>query len=118
MTFLRIENSSDLDFSPRAKEEQSHLSAEYTEVTKKLDKTEKRVKTLVDAMEKQNALLKRLARKIDPGAEMDEHSQEETGLTVENEQGGSASAGVRDEQLPREIKTEPQLYKYQYYTSV
>ena len=118
MALVGMDISSDLDFFPRAKEEQSHLSAEYNEVTKKLHKTEKRVKTLVDAMEKQNALLERLARKIDPGAEMDENSLGETGLTVENEQGGSASADFLDEQLPREMKTQPQLHKYCHSTNV
>ena len=118
MTFLRIETSSDLDFAPRAKEEQSHLSAEYTEVTKQLHKTEKRVKQLLDAIEAQNTLLRSSARKINPGAEMDKHSPGEIGLTVENEQGRSSSGEFLDEQLLREIKTQPQLYKYSPSTDV
>ena len=61
--------------------------------------------------EAQNVLLKSAARKIDPGAEMDENSPGEIGLTVENEQGGSVSEEFRDEQLLHEIKREPQLYK-------
>ena len=90
-------------------------SSEYTKVRNQLEKTEKRVKTEVDAMEAQTPLLKSTTTKID---ETDEHSPGEIGLTVENEQGGSASAGFHDKQLPREIKTQPQLYKYEYSTSV
>ena len=93
----------------------NETSSEYTKVRNQLDKTEKRLKTEVDAMEAQTPLLKSTTTKID---ETDEHSPGEIGLTVENEQGGSASAGFRDEQLPREIKTQPQLYKYEYSTSV
>lgn len=52
--------------------------SEYTEVKKQLEKTKKRVKALVTAIEVQNALLRRLAIKIDPDAEMDLRSLEET----------------------------------------
>ena len=86
-------------------------SSEYTEVRKQLEKTKKHVKTQVEAMEAQNTLLKSAATKIDPGAEVEEHSPSEIGYTVENEQGGSVSEEFLDEQLLHEIKTEPQLYK-------
>lgn len=36
------------------------------ELNRKIDKTKKRVKCLIDAIESQNRLLKALARKIDP----------------------------------------------------
>lgn len=55
---------------PPDNEEESKAS-EYTEVRKQLDKTKKRVKALVNVVEVQNALLRRLAIKIDPDAEME-----------------------------------------------
>ena len=55
---------------PPDNEEESKAS-EYTEVRKQLDKTKKRVKALVNVIEVQNALLRRLAIKIDPDAEME-----------------------------------------------
>ena len=55
---------------PPDNDEESKAS-EYTEVRKQLDKTKKRVKALVNVIEVQNALLRRLAIKIDPDAEME-----------------------------------------------
>ena len=52
---------------------------------KQLDKTKKRVKALVNVIEAQNALLRRLARKIDPEAEMDVRSLDQIRPTMTGE---------------------------------
>ena len=86
MLLLGMKTSSGLDFTPRAKEEPSPaVVLDYTEIKKKLDLTEKRVETLVDTMEAQNALLEELVKKIDPGTKMNEKSMEMEGPTVEQE---------------------------------
>ena len=75
MVPLGMETSSGLDFTPRAKEELSAGTvSDNTEIKKKLDLSEKRIEALIDAMEVQNTLLRELARKIDPGTEMDKKS--------------------------------------------
>ncbi len=74
-----------LDFGLPAEEEQSHLS-EYTEVRRQLDKTKKRLKTLVKANEAQLTLLKGLAKKIDPETDMDWQGLDEIRSTVTKEQ--------------------------------
>ena len=82
-------------------EEQSSLS-EYAEIKKQLVKTKKRVKRLVNVLEAQNTMLRRLARKIDPEAEMDEGN---LGATMMNEQKALAQDFLydpRDDQLPIE----------------
>ena len=59
---------------PSTEEEKSSLS-EYAEIKKQLVKTKKRVKRLVNVLEAQNTLLRRLARRIDPEADMDEEEK-------------------------------------------
>ena len=59
---------------PSTEVEKSSLS-EYAEIKKQLVKTKKRVRRLVNVLEAQNTLLRRLARKIDPEAEMDEEEK-------------------------------------------
>ena len=115
MLLLGMKTSSGLDFTPRAKEEPSPgVVLDYTEIKKKLDLTEKRIETLVDTMEAQNALLRELVKRIDPGTKMDEKSMEMKGSTVEHEQGSTSASGekwILDDQQPHEIKTEPHLYE-------
>ena len=87
---------SGLDFTPRAKEEPfSGVVLDYTEIKKKLNLNEKRVETLVDTMEAQNALLRELVKRIDPGTKMDEKSMEMKGSTVEHEQGSTSASGEK-----------------------
>lgn len=71
MALFGIKSFSRLDFGLPTNGTDSEMS-EYTEVRKQLDKTKKRVKTLVNVIEAQNALLRRLARKIDPEDDMDQ----------------------------------------------
>lgn len=104
MARLGIKHFSRLDFGLPANEEDSNVS-EYTEVIKQLDKTKKRVKTLVNVIEVQNALLRRLARKIDPEAEMDARSLDEITPTVTEEQ-ASLPHDFLDGQLPDDRKQE------------
>jgi len=115
MVLLGMKTSSGLDFTPRAKEEPSPgVVLDYTEIKKKLHLTEKRVETLVHTMEAQNALLRELVKKIDPGTKMNEKSMEMEGSTVEHEQGSTSASGekwILDDQQPHEIKTQPHLYK-------
>lgn len=115
MLLLGMKTSSGLDFSPRAKEEPSPgVVLDYTEIKKKLDLTEKRVETLVDMMEVQNALLRELVKKIDRGTKMDKKSMEMEGSTVEHEYGSTSASGekwILDDQQPYEIKTQPHLHK-------
>ena len=115
MLLLGMKTSSGLDFTPRAKEEPfSGVVLDYTEIKKKLDLTEKRVETLVHTMEAQNALLRELVKKIDPGTKMDKKSMEMEGSTVEHEHGSTSASGekwILDDQQPHEIKTQPHLYK-------
>ena len=85
MAFLGMHNFSKLDFGLPANEVDSDLS-EYTEVKKQLDKTKKRVKTLVNVIEAQNTLLRRLARKIDPDAELDARSLDQISPSIAEEQ--------------------------------
>ncbi|KAJ7385756.1 Transient receptor putative cation channel sub A member 1 [Desmophyllum pertusum] len=114
MTLLGIKNFSTLDFGLPTDEEQSDLS-EYTEVRKQLDKNKKRLKTLVSVTEVQIALLRRLARKIDPdGAEMDERSLDEISLTVADEQEAFAPDFL-DGQLPNEIMPTDMPYTHNTY---
>ena len=115
MLLLGMKTSSGLDFTPRAKEEPSPgVVLDYTEIKKKLDLTEKRVETLVHTMEAQNALLRELVKKIDPGTKMDKKSMEMEGSTVEHEYGSTSASGekwILDDQQPYEIKTQPHLHK-------
>lgn len=100
-----MKNFSALNFGLPTEEEQSNLS-EYAEVRKQLDKTKKRVKRLVNVIEAQNTLLRGLARRIDPEAEMDEGSLDEIRSTMMEEQEVLAQDFLddpRDEQLPIEI---------------
>ena len=60
-----MKESSNLDSGLPTNEEDSN-SSEFTEIRKQLDKTKKRVKTLVNVIDAQNTLLRRLATKIDP----------------------------------------------------
>ena len=85
MAFLGIKSFSRLDFGLPANDKDSDLS-EYTEVRKQLDKTKKRVKTLVNVIEAQNTLLRRLARKIDPEDEMDARSLDQISPSMVEEQ--------------------------------
>ena len=115
MLLLGMKTSSGLDFTPRAKEEPSPgVVLDYTEIKKKLDLTEKRVETLVDMMEVQNALLRESVKKIDRGTKMDKKSMEMEGSTVEHEYGSTSASGekwILDDQQPYEIKTQPHLHK-------
>ena len=82
-------------------EEQPNLS-EYAEIRKQLVKTKKRFKRLVNVLEAQNTVLRRLARKIDPDAEMDEGN---LGATMMEEQKALAQDFLydpQDEQPPVE----------------
>ena len=56
-----IRRSTKLDFGRPTDEEDSNGS-EYSEVRKQLDKTKKRLKTLVNVVETQNILLRRFKR--------------------------------------------------------
>lgn len=60
-----MKESSKLDSGLPTNEEDSN-SSEFTEVRKQLDKTKKRIKTLVNVIDAQNTLMRRLARRIDP----------------------------------------------------
>ena len=80
-------------------EEKSDFS-EYAEIRKQLVKSKKRFKRLVNVLEAQNTVLRRLARKIDPEVEMDEGN-----LTVMEERRAFARDfcyDPQDEQLPTE----------------
>ena len=66
---IGIRRSTKLDFGLPTDEEDSNGS-EYSEVRKQLDKTKKRIKTLVNVVETQNILLRRLVLKIEPEAAM------------------------------------------------
>ena len=104
MAFLGIKNFSRIDYGLPANEQDTD-SSEYTEVRKQLDKTKKRVKTLVNVIEAQNALLRRLARKIDPQAEMDARSLEQITPHVAEEQAALAR-DFFDGQIPDETTKE------------
>ena len=93
--WLGFKNSSKLDFGLPADPGDSTLT-EYDQFKKQLDKTKKRVKTLVNVIDVQNTLLKRLARKIDPGGEIDSQSLEDIRPIIEERQ------DVLDGQLPQE----------------
>ena len=80
-----MQNFSRQDFGLPANEIDSD-SSEYTEVKNQLDKTKKRVKTLVNVIEAQNTLLLRLARKIDPEAEMDARTLDQISPSMAEEQ--------------------------------
>lgn len=69
MARIGIRRSTKLDFGLPTDEEDSNGS-EYSEVRKQLDKTKKRIKTLVNVVETQNILLRRLVLKIEPEAAM------------------------------------------------
>ena len=82
-------------------EEQSDLS-EYAEIRKQLVKSKKRFKRLVNVLEAQNTVLRRLARKIDPEVEMEEG---DLGTTVMEEHKALARDfryDPQDEQLQTE----------------
>lgn len=66
---IGIRRSTKLDFGLPTDEEDSNGS-EYIEVRKQLDKTKKRIKTLVNVVETQNILLRRLVLKLEPEAAM------------------------------------------------
>ena len=87
---IGVKRTSKLDFGLPSEEEDSNLS-EYTEVRKQLDKTKKRIKTLVNVIDAQNTLLRRLARKIDPGDEIDARSLDDIRPTVEENQATMAT---------------------------
>lgn len=108
MVLLGIKYFSKRDFGLPGNEKDSDQS-EYNEVRKQLDKTKKRVKTLVNVIEAQNTLLRRLAKKIDPEAEMDARSLEQiTPSVVENQ--ASLAPDFFDGQMPDETtKTEQQI---------
>lgn len=72
---------------------------------KQLDKTKKRVKALVNVIEAQNALLRRLARKIDPEAEMDVRSMDQIRPTMTGER-VALGEDMFDGQLPSETAKE------------
>lgn len=103
IALLGMKNMFSLDFGLTAEEEQSHLS-EYTEVRKQLDKTKKRLKTLVRANEAQLTLLRGLARKIDPETEVDWQSLDEIKSTVTEEQKALSQELLHDELPPIEIQ--------------
>lgn len=103
MARLGIKKSSNLDLDFLADEEDSNLS-EYAEVKKQLDKTKKRLKTLVNVIDVQNTLLRRLAAKIDPGAEMDARSLDDIRPTVVEGEAAMASDFL-DGELPEETGT-------------
>ena len=105
MALLGMKNMFTLEFGLPAEEEHFHLS-EYTEVRKQLDKTKKRLKTLVRVSKVQNALLRGLAKKIDPGTEIDEQSLDEVRPTVMEEQEAVAQDFLDEELSPTEIVTE------------
>ena len=87
---IGVKRTSKLDLGLPSEEEDSNLS-EYTEVRKQLDKTKKRIKTLVNVIDAQNTLLRRLARKIDPGDEIDARSLDDIRPTVEENQATMAT---------------------------
>ena len=81
-TFFGIKKKSKLDHGLSFNGDDSRMT-EYTEVRQQLDRTRKKVKTLVNVIEFQNTLLKRLVTKIDPGAEMDARSLDDVKPTVD-----------------------------------
>lgn len=99
---LGIRHSSKLDFGLPVEEGDSNLD-DYNHVKKQLDKTKKRIKTLVNVIDAQNTLLRRLARKIDPVGEMDSHSLEEVRPTIEEGQDVVISDFL-DGQLPQQTE--------------
>ena len=103
MAFLGMKKKG-LDFGLPATEVDSDLS-EYTEVRKQLDKTKKRVKTLVNVIEAQNTLLRRLARKIDPEAEMDARSLDQITPSVAEER-ATLARDFFDGQPPEDMAQE------------
>lgn len=108
MALLGIKYFSKRDFGLPGNEKDSDLS-EYNEVRKQLDKTKKRVKTLVNVIEAQNTLLRRLARKIDPEAEMDARSLDQITPSVAEDQAALAP-DFFDGQMPDETNREtPQI---------
>ena len=87
------------DYGLPSEEGHSHLS-KYIELRKQLDKTKKRLKTLVKVSEAQNALLRGLVKKIDPGTEIDEQSLDEIRPVVVEEQEALTQEDLLDEELP------------------
>ena len=104
MARLGIKKFSKLDFGLPADEDDSS-SSEYREVRKQLDKTKKRVKMLVNVIEAQNILLRRLAKKIDPRAEMDARSFDDISPKSVEEKQASMAADFVDGQLPKDSET-------------
>ena len=101
---LGIKKSSKLDFGLPADEEDSS-SSEHGEVRKQLHKTKRRLKTLVNVIEAQNILLRRLARKIDPGAEMDARRFDDISPKSMEEDQARIAADFLDGQLPKARET-------------
>lgn len=99
---LGIRHSSKLDFGLPVEEGDSNLY-DYNQVKKQLDKTKKRIKTLVNVIDAQNTLLRRLARKIDPVGEMDSHNLEEVRPIIEEGQDVVISDFL-DGQLPQQTE--------------
>lgn len=104
MAYLGMKNFSGLDLGFPANEVESDLS-EYSEVRKQLDKTKKRVKTLVNVIEAQNTLLRRLARKIDPDAEIDGRSLDQISPSIAEEQ-ATLAPDFLDGQAPEDTAQE------------
>lgn len=101
MALLGMKNLFKQDFGLPAEEEHSHLSDD-TDVRNKLDKTKKRLKTLVRASEVQIALLRGLARKI--GSEIDEQSLDEIRASMTEEQEALAQGELDEELPPNEVE--------------
>lgn len=71
ISLLGIENFFALNSGHPIEEGQSNLS-EYAEIRKQLVKNKKRVKRLVNLLEAQNTVLRRMARKLDTESDMDD----------------------------------------------
>ena len=104
MARLGIKKSSQPDFGLPSDEQDSNLS-EYTEVRKQLDKTKKRIKTLVNVIDAQNKLLRRLAGKIDPEAEIGSCSLDDIRPAMEEGQ-AAVAPDYLDGMLPKETGDE------------
>lgn len=109
MARLGIKKSSQHDLGLPSDEQDSNLP-EYTEVRKQLDKTKKRIKTLVNVIDAQNKLLRRLARKIDPEAEIGSCSLDDIRPVMEEGQ-AAVAPDFLDGMLPQE--TSDKTYGFQ-----
>lgn len=109
ISLLGIQNFFALNSGHPIGEGQSNLS-EYAEIRKQLVKNKKRVKRLVNLLEAQNTVLRRMARKIDTESEMDDD-----GASITVEQKALAQSFLydpRDEQLPFEAFLERSYKTY------